>query len=145
MRRVIWIDHFLLTRPNTGLLMKKLVGIALGMHLKVLAVAKIETGRRTRNVAHDHSSGSVDNDNLKGNSSQELAVVRPQRHVEVLRIARIGVANIKQGLVDGTNGPDEVFFKAARQIARVVKRRFLGLRAFDLRVMNGREPDDHDG
>jgi len=42
-RRVIWIDHFFADTPEHRLADKQFVGVALGMHLKMFAVAEIDT------------------------------------------------------------------------------------------------------
>ena len=55
------------------------------------------------------------------------------RYVEMLGIARIGVAHIQQGLVDGADRADDVFLESARQVLGVVNCRAFGLNALIMR------------
>jgi len=110
----------------------------------MLAIVQVQPLDALVEVARDQHAVLVDDHDLEGKIGQELAVLRPQRHVEILRVARIGIADVKQGLIGGANGANDLLFKGACEICAGPERGLFGVCAVFRDAVQDAGPDQGD-
>lgn len=128
MRLVSWIDHLFETRPKIGFADEQNVVVAVGVNAEVLPVVEIEALDARINVAREHDPAGVDDHDLKGEVRQELAVLGPEREIEMLRVSRVAVAHVEQGLIGRADRANDLLLEGPRQVGSVLEGRLLGAR-----------------
>ena len=115
------------------------------MHPEMLTVVQVDAFGIGVEVARNHDSIGVDHHDLKRKVGKKLAVLRPQRHVEMAGIPGVGVADIEQGLIRGPDRADDLFLEGPGEIGVVLQRGVLGPRSFPGNAVEGSAPDQCDG
>ena len=95
-------------------------------------------------VGRQHDAVLADDHDLEREIAQELAVLRPQRHVEPVRIACIGIADIEQRLVGGPDGAHDLLLEGVCEVGVDLHRRALGAASFLGDAVQHAGPDQTD-
>ena len=110
----------------------------------MFAVVEIDPFRGLIEIARQHDAVFADDRQLERVIGKELAIFRPQRHVEAVRVLDVGIAHIDQGLIGGADRADDLLLEGAGEIGVVLQGGALGARLLFRQAVDDAAPDQGD-